>query len=363
MSVAQLRYSPNLIGDATPSACMLRKLCGLGAQPLAAVTERWFADLAVGHEQLRRRLLSVDDTDFWSAWWELAYARVFSTLGFDVEIEPHVDGQTPDLRVQRANEAAYVEVLYIGPSQEVQVDEARVATLGDQLRSIVTIPNGWLTIMVGEMMVDPGDTDVTAVADAVQGFIRDHPEGGRVEISEGVIEGWGRWFTGKSPGRLHVAPSGRQIGGHRRWLSRIGEKLYKYGHLTVADNRLIVATGFNHWTMTATGVIDALFGQDQVVINRSNPDDWKEERSGFGVLVPESPNGYAHVCDVSGVFIGGFPRVAESDMRCRLDLSYLHNPYSLRAFANDWLHPVSEWQRADEQLVTTGPSGSHFEFE
>jgi hypothetical protein len=352
----ELKYDPSQITDNAARTTMLRALCEGPtdhARAFARKTEQWYAELAAGRGKLRKRLLSADDSTFWAAWWELAYARLFSNLGCAVELEPNIDGQRPDLAISRSGERALVEVLMIGPSDRVRRDEERVAMVSAVLTERVEVPAGWLNIVLDESTRDPDDADLAQCVQKLDHFIADKDNvGQRVDLTTPTIRGWGRWFPGREPGHLFVGPSGRRIGDHDRWQRRLQQKLDKYD-LTEPGTPLVIATGMGHWTLTTDGVVDALFGQEQVIVSIDKPDDVTTRRSGDGVLVPRS--GGLPPSRVAGVSIASFRTASLEGDHCLVDVFYVHNPYPSLRLPDDWLYPFTEWQLMGENLVPVRP--------
>jgi hypothetical protein len=332
---------------------MVRALCEQPtdvARAFARCTERWYAQLAKGRGRLRKRLLSSDDSQLWSAWWELAYARLFSNLGFSVQLEPNIDGQRPDLAVERDDDRTLVEVLMVGPSERVRRDERRMADVEAALANRLVIPMGWLNIMLDESTAEPDGGDIDACVSLLDAFVGDHNSvGSQIDLATATVNGSAAWIPGTvEPGHLNVGPSARMLGDHDRWQRRLQQKLDKY-QLMEPGTPLVIAAGMGHWTLTTSDVVDALFGQEQIIVNIEQPERATTRRSGDGVLVPQA--GDLPPSRVAGISIAAFRSSSLDDDDCTIDITYVHNPYPSLRQPNDWLNPLTEWQAVGRELV------------
>lgn len=114
-----LRYDAKLRETLGPLAhdSRVARLCEPPSRVLEHVarrTERWFEEEKVRHPKpsdLRRRLESPDAGDWWSAWWELASARLLRHWKVpEVQFEPAISGKKPDLLAIDESGCCLVEV-------------------------------------------------------------------------------------------------------------------------------------------------------------------------------------------------------------------------------------------------------------
>ena len=355
-----IEYASHVLPADAPKRCTVRSLCeqqSPGATALARKTEQWYAELAAGRGTLRTRLLSAENTEFWSAWWELAYARLFQNIGFKPEIEPKVDGKRPDLAITRDGLRVLVEVLNVGPSEDTRLDERRREDVAALLEGEVHVPTGYLSLMLDAMEVEPDPCDVVACAAQLAEFLADPANlAKRIDIDTPTVRGYGRWNEhGNAPGVLAIVPSGRWIGSHERWQARLDEKMTKYNN-TEPETPLVIATGMNDWTLSPDSVIDALFGQEQLILDPADLDKASGtlQRTGFGSAVPLSGDDRPN--RVAAVFVASLHGAYLDDDCCGLTVFSLHIPYpSVARLPNDWSAPLTEWQVAGDELVRVRP--------
>ena len=96
------------------SFAFLNRAAGAFWQRVRDELENWFAAYPSEHQaDLRARFRSRLPSQHWAAWWELYLHRVFTALGFEVEVHPELPGvdARPDFRLTRGAEAAYVEAV------------------------------------------------------------------------------------------------------------------------------------------------------------------------------------------------------------------------------------------------------------
>ena len=96
--------------DASPSShgedsfAFMNRACGPMWQRIRDELDRWFTDYPGDHAgDLRARFRSKEPEQHYAAWWELYLLRIFSCLGFSVEVHPALPDATtqPDFRMTR----------------------------------------------------------------------------------------------------------------------------------------------------------------------------------------------------------------------------------------------------------------------
>jgi hypothetical protein len=77
--------------------------------------ETWYGDFPDADGDLRARFRDRTPAQHFGAWWELYLHRIFSRVGFNVEVHPGLEGSSdrPDFHVSDDNCAFYVEALTV----------------------------------------------------------------------------------------------------------------------------------------------------------------------------------------------------------------------------------------------------------
>lgn len=128
---------PGRHGEST--FAFFNRVAGIVWERIRTEEEAWYAEYPDEHGDLRERFRSDDDTQHFAAWWELYLHRLFSRLGFEIEVHPTIDGRPdrPDMLLDREGEPILVEaVSFSSGIVEPGRHEAREGQVIDAINAI-----------------------------------------------------------------------------------------------------------------------------------------------------------------------------------------------------------------------------------
>ena len=116
-----LLFSEGDRSDSRPAAYgedsfrFLDRVSGIFWDRIRSELEGWYQAFPDDDRDLRQRFRSPIPAQHYAAWWELYLHRLFSRLGFEIDVHPPLTGTTarPDFRLTRGNEAFYLEALTV----------------------------------------------------------------------------------------------------------------------------------------------------------------------------------------------------------------------------------------------------------
>ena len=122
------------------SFSFLNRVNGAFWERLREELEDWFKEYPEpDSSDLRARFRSPKKDQHWAAWWELYLFRLFSRLGYEIDVHPTVDGTkgTPDFVMRKSERSFYVEGLTVfsGVVEEGR-DEIREAWVLDIVNEV-----------------------------------------------------------------------------------------------------------------------------------------------------------------------------------------------------------------------------------
>jgi len=131
---------PELNKFSNPLVVRILKDSAQSNKRLAEELRRWFSNLPPEKRSgMRGRLESQNDTDFYSAFFELALKDYFESAGLTVEYEPELeDKTTPDFRLKSGLQEVYVEVRTIMEPPDEQLHKKRMNDVLVQIDKIKT---------------------------------------------------------------------------------------------------------------------------------------------------------------------------------------------------------------------------------
>ena len=105
--------SPQLYREDT--FAFLNRVSGLLWDRIRGELELWYEAFPDETGDVRARFRSRLPSQHFAAWWELYLHRLFSRLGFEIEVHPTVKGSTgrPDFTITRDGESLYVEAVMV----------------------------------------------------------------------------------------------------------------------------------------------------------------------------------------------------------------------------------------------------------
>ena len=318
---------------------------------LRGILERWFERYPDQEKSgLRGRFRSSNDSQHKSAFFELYIHELVTHLGFDLQVEPDVDGcgNHPDFLAHRnGTPKFYLEATLAGlPSEREYAAEKRTNIVYDAINTIDS-PNFFLAIDIEGAPVGSPSTkelrnDLTrwlgTLDPDVIGKLYECERYAEIPSLTWQRDGWKLVFKPrpKSPefrGKLGVRPIGLRMPTELEWLNTsigirraVKAKAKQYGEFTLP---FLIAINVVDGHCDNIDIMNALYGDEVTVVSQA-PDDTLTERS------QRKKNGawYAEAGPrntlVSGVLIG-------------IDL----HPWSMSTvtpelFLNPWaLHPFS----------------------
>lgn len=254
--------------------------------------EEWYARFPADHQaDLRARIRSCDDHSFQSAGFELVLFACMSGLGYTVDVHPVLpsgSAKRPDFLVRGDEDVAfYLEAVLASDFNKAEVAaRKRFNTVLESLEGIDS-PNFFLGIMSDDTPERPPPTkklkrDLQAWLASLDpdDAARALGPGGSQKLPEfhWDHEGWRIRFEAipKSPEARGKGQRviGLQMGG-ADWVNiwepirdAIKEKGRKYGEL---DRPMLIAVSVSSPSMDEIDELQALYGQEQVVVNFLDP--------------------------------------------------------------------------------------------
>lgn len=263
--------------------------------------DRWFASYpAAGAADLRARFRSRRPAQHWGAWWELYLFRLFTCLGFHIEVHPTVSGTDarPDFLLKGGGQLFYVEAatVFSGIVEEGRDDarEAGVLDLINQGRS----HNFFVSVEFHRVGLEsPSRNEITRPIE--EWLAKCDPDLVAAEIKQGAdppelplrVRDWELTveafpikpeFRGEPPEGL--IGSGPISSGYVNDVEMVHRTLSKkFQHLRSLDQPLVVAVLGMSSFLGRSDVEQALFGREAVQFQREPPHTTRLVRQRNGV--------------------------------------------------------------------------------
>jgi len=272
--------------DSEPTFDYYNRSARPAVRTLRETLERWFERYpSEERKNLRERFRSLKEANHLGAFFELYVHELFACIGFELAAHPPTQTTShPDFLARSSGEAKfYIEATISGlPSETEQGEKARMGVVYDAINSIES-PNFFLQLDIAGAPNTPPPTKELRrdLTQWLASLSPDHIAQLYLENRQSEIprlnwthDGWNLLFKPrpKSPqlrGRPGVRPIGIRMpeGG---WLNTgfeirqsIEAKCKKYGELGLP---LIVAVNYIGFHCGDADVMDALYGQESVVV-------------------------------------------------------------------------------------------------
>ena len=142
-----LKYDAELC-EKVPGGSEVAFLCDGESERLALqarTLERWSVDLSI-NKALWRDLVSGDDVRFNGGRWHLVVAKLFHSMGFDVDFNHKLGPKTPDLGITKDGLVATVEIFHTARKEETQRQDQLSKRLAELLSERLNFDVGFLAI-------------------------------------------------------------------------------------------------------------------------------------------------------------------------------------------------------------------------